>query len=364
MVKPKYKIAMIGQMLSRGGAERVQARLSFFFEKNNIEVHHIIVIDNITYDYTGTLFNMGKLKSKRNGLYNKLKRLRALKHYLDEHKFDFLIDFRVKNNFLQEYIIANWIYKSPYIMSIRSFETLYYFPKRKTFATKIFKKAYGFVAVTKAIQAKIIKDYNCENTTTIYNPLDFNFIERQVKEQIPIENKYILGVGRMHEIKQFNHLIKAYAESLAIKNGIKLVILGNGQLLPEYKALVGELDIKEYVEFIPPVTNVFPFFKNAYFTALTSKNEGFPNVLIESLASGTPVVSYDCESGPREIITDRENGLLVNNQNIISMTTAINEMINNESLYDFCKSNAKQSVQHLSLDKIGNDWMQFLGMKG
>ena len=65
MIKqPHSKIALVGDMLGEGGAERVQARLSIYFEKQGVEVHHIIVRDIVTYKYAGTLFNMGKLKNK------------------------------------------------------------------------------------------------------------------------------------------------------------------------------------------------------------------------------------------------------------------------------------------------------------
>jgi len=363
MVKPKYKIVMIGEMLSQGGAERVQSRLSFFFAENNIDVHHIIIINKVTYDYAGTLFNLGEFKSKRKTPFNKLKRVYLLRKYLRKHAFDFIIDFRVKNNFIQEYIIANWIYKSPYIVSVRSFKLSYYFPNKKWFAKIIFKKAYGFVTVTKAIETKIIEQYKIKNTTTIYNPLDFKVISKQKKEPLTIKGNYIIGVGRMSSIKQFDHLIKAYKNSISIKKGIKLLLLGDGDLLPKYKNLVAALNIEQYVEFKSQVTDVFPFFEKAYFTVLTSKNEGFPNVLIESLATGTPVVSYNCKSGPNEIIKHRENGLLVKNQDVNKMADAINEMINNSALYHTCQSNAKPSVQHLSIKNIGEQWIKFMDLK-
>jgi len=172
MIKqPNSKIALVGDMLGEGGAERVQARLSIYFEKQGVEVHHIIVRDIVTYEFAGQLFNMGKLKSKSNGLVNRFKRLLALKKYLKENKFDYIIDFRVKNRFIQEYIIANWVYKAPYIMSIRSFETAYYFPKNKFLASIIYKKAYGLVTVPKLLEHKLRSEFQYKKLKTIYNPI-------------------------------------------------------------------------------------------------------------------------------------------------------------------------------------------------
>ena len=128
----------------------------------------------------------------------------------------------------------------------------------------------------------------------------------------------------------------------------------------ELKQLVHDLHLQEQVVFLGRKQNPFPYYKNALFTVLTSKNEGFPMVLIESLATGTPVVSYDCDSGPNEIIQNRENGLLVENQHPQKMTDALNEMVENEKFYLHCKANSKQSVSAFTLDKIGADWLTIL----
>ena len=92
MISPnkKIKIALIGYRLSTGGAEKVMAILSQFFEKQGLEVHNIIVLDSISYAYYGKLVNLGKMKNASNSLLNKWNRFVFLKKYLDENQFDFI----------------------------------------------------------------------------------------------------------------------------------------------------------------------------------------------------------------------------------------------------------------------------------
>ena len=356
-----YKIALVGEMLSRGGAEKVQARLSIFLEARGIEVHHIIVQDLVTYEYAGQLFNMGKLKDESNNFQNRLLRLRKLKQYLDQQNFDYIIDFRVKNKFLQEFALAKWVYYKPYVMVISSFNTRFYFPTNVLLGRLIYANAFGFITVSEAIKSKIKQRYGCKNVETIYNPIISEEIVNKANQVIDIEYNFILGIGRMQDnIKQFDHLIMAFKNSVARAKNFKLLLIGEGKHRKELETLVEENELINEVVFDTYKENPYPYMKKAKFLALTSKNEGFPNVLIESLACGTPLVSYNCESGPDEIISHEHNGLLVKNQDIDEMTKAINRMIEDAELYQFCKSNAANSVKKFEIDSIGKDWLKFL----
>ncbi|OCB76463.1 hypothetical protein LPBF_05860 [Flavobacterium crassostreae] len=359
--KKVYKIALISEQLASGGAERCAALLSQFFESKNIVVHHVIVIDKVTYAFSGTLLNLGLYKNKSNGILNKLQRLCIFKEYVQNNSLDFIIDFRVKNNPFQEFIIAKYVYKAPYIVTVHSYCTDWYFPKWSFLAKKIYTNAYGIVSVSQKIAQKITGKYHYKNTEVIYNPIAIAEIQVLSEEPVTLKWDYVLGIGRMDDgVKQLDKLIAAYAKSVLPSKNIKLVLLGEGLLRKALELQAHQLDLADKVVFLGWKENPFKYMKQAKYTVLSSKNEGFGTVLIESLACKTPVISFDCLSGPSEIIKNNYNGLLVENQNVDKLAQAMNLMIEDTTLYQFCKQNALESVRRFSLETIGNKWLEYL----
>ena len=116
----------------------------------------------------------------------------------------------------------------------------------------------------------------------------------------------------MKSKKAFHYAIDAFA---GIKNNfpnLRLKIVGQGSLEKELKQRVVDLNIEDWVDFEGFHINIIPYYLYARKTILTSVYEGYPNVLIESIAMNTPVVSFNCPSGPSEIIKNGINGYLVN----------------------------------------------------
>ncbi|TDD96193.1 glycosyltransferase [Flavobacterium cellulosilyticum] len=360
-IKKQYKICLVSDQLATGGAERCAALLSVFFEKNNCKVHHVVVVDKIEYEFSGNVLNLGIIRDDSNDFFNRLKRFRVLRKFFLENEFDFIIDFRVKRHQWQEFFIAKLIYRAPLIVTIHSYMIDLYFPKNKLLANWIYSNCYKIITVSNEIKKRIVSNSNYLNIETIYNPIDFKYIETAIKEKFEFDFKYILAVGRMQDnVKQFNKLIECYANSILPKNDIKMIILGDGTLKSELVNLVKTFKLENMILFKGEVKNPFVYFKKALYTVLSSKNEGFPTVLIESLACETPVISFACHSGPSEIIINNENGILVENQNFAKLTSAMNLMLQDKILYLHCKQNAKTSVERFSIEKIGNQWLELL----
>ncbi|TRX32431.1 glycosyltransferase [Flavobacterium sp. ZT3R18] len=352
-----HKIAIVGDSLSSGGAEKVHAILSVYFQKNGLEVHNCVFMDLITYEFSGEVLNLGKISSNSFFVYRKAKRFFIFRNFIKSNDFDFVIDFRQKTNFILEFLISRFVYSNNAIYRVASGVLDFYFPKSSFLATVLCQNK-TIVTVSNAIREKVEQLGFTKKALCIYNPIDFEKIEF-LKNQFNIEyDNYILAVGSFKDIKQFDKLILAYSKSILPAQNIKLVLLGNGKNRAIYESMSKELRIDEFVKIEDFLNNPFPFYKNAKFTVLSSKNEGFPNVLLESLACETPVVAFNCLSGPSEIIQDCENGLLVENQNLEKLTTAMNQLIINQELYLHCKKNAKESVLKFSVERIGEQWIQ------
>ncbi|WP_306352833.1 glycosyltransferase [Flavobacterium sp. '19STA2R22 D10 B1'] len=360
-----YKICLLGNCLSSGGAEKMHAVLSQYFASKNIEVHNVILIDRVYYSYSGTLLNLGAIKNERNDIFNQLKRLNVLRRFFKDNTFDYIIDFRYREHQLQEFLFSKVIFNAPYVPIIHSYMTYLYFPSNKFLAEKIYSNSYGIVAVCDAVAEKIKVEYNYENVHKVYNPIEFDKIITLSQEKLEISYQYVLGVGRMalDNIKQFDKMIEAYEQSVLPVNDVKLVLIGDGPQRTQLEELVRKKNLTDKIYFLGFQENPFVYMRKALFMLLTSRNEGFPNVINESLACGAPVVSFDCLSGPSEMIIDQENGLLVENQNVAQFILAMNRLYEDKALYENCKKHAVSSAERFSLENIGHKWLDFLKIK-
>jgi N-acetylgalactosamine-N,N'-diacetylbacillosaminyl-diphospho-undecaprenol 4-alpha-N-acetylgalactosaminyltransferase len=358
----KYKIALIGYRLSAGGSDRVMARLSVFFEKQGIEVHNLIVIDEVSYPFAGKLINLGLHKNQKNDVLNKYRRMMVLRSYLLQNKFDYIIDFRFRTKPLQELILAKLIYNTTAIFTIHSYLINHYMPDNSWLTRLMYNSSYANVAVTNQIKERIAIEHKLTNLVTIFNPIDIVEIETKKDEIIDLSYEFIIAIGQFENpIKQFDLLIEHYAKSNLPLQNIHLVILGDGDVSKLNNAIL-ETNFHDKIHLLGYQENPFKFVSKAKFLVLSSQNEGLPNVILEALACQTPVVTFDCPSGPREIVNGK-NGVLVENQNWQELILAMNKMIEDEVFYKSCKQNSLESCAPFLLDTIGRQWLDLMKIK-
>nr|WP_278252245.1 glycosyltransferase [Deferrivibrio essentukiensis] len=158
-------------------------------------------------------------------------------------------------------------------------------------------------------------------------------IRRKSEEELPKEFKYlenenyIINVGSLCYQKGQDLLIKAYSKLDDIKDNYKLVLVGRGPDKDKLVNLTNELGLKDRVIFIDFQNNPYPFIKHAEIFVLSSRYEGFPNVLIEAMICGTPVVSFDCPTGPNEIIDNEVDGILVSSIDETKLSYSIQNLV-------------------------------------
>lgn len=354
------KICLVTPTLSGGGAERVAADLSLYFESQGIEVYHVVFYGKIDYNYAGQLFHLEHLKDKRNSWWSRSKRFFALKKFFSRNHFDYVIDFRTKEFFLQELILHNFVYPK-FIQTVHNYHLEHYF-NRSTFLSKLlYLNCVAFITVSKAIQEKVKAVYSIKNSDLIYNPLNFKQIEVASKEVLNFNFDFVLAAGRMHKnnVKQFDVIIETYSKSILPSKNVKLVILGDGELKEDLINLAKKLNLEQHIKFEGFVSNPFKYFNKALFLVMASKFEGFPMVIVESLSCNLPVVTWDFNSGPSEIIETGFNGILVENKNVEKLIEAMNQMVLDDNLYLQCKENAARSVEKFNLETIGAEWLRY-----
>ncbi len=150
----------------------------------------------------------------------------------------------------------------------------------------------------------------------IYNPAYTRRV-LELREQ-PVEHPWfapdqppvVLSVGRLDPQKDFETLLKAFAQ-VRSQRAVRLMVLGEGPLRPQLESLAQQLGIADSVSLPGFVENPFAYMRRAALFVLSSRFEGFPNVLVQALACGCPVVSTDCLSGPAEILDGGRYGHLV-----------------------------------------------------
>lgn len=198
------------------------------------------------------------------------------------------------------------------------------------FARLFYPWATEIVAVSDGVADDLAKTARLrrDRIRTIYNPIVTPDILE--KTQAPLDHPWfqtgeppvILAVGRLTAQKAFDLLIQAFAQARKA-HPARLLILGEGEERPALEALVKQLGLEAEISLPGFVPNPYAYMARAALFALSSKWEGLPTVLVEAMSAGTPVVSTDCPSGPREILRGGQYGQLVPMNDVTALANAI-----------------------------------------
>jgi glycosyltransferase involved in cell wall biosynthesis len=170
----------------------------------------------------------------------------------------------------------------------------------------------------------------------------------------------ILAAGRLTPQKGFDFLIPAFARVHAEHPDWHLRICGKGRLKESLERRVAEHGMEGAITLAGPSDDIPGEMAAASIYVLSSRFEGFPLVLIEAMSKGMAVVSFDCPTGPADVIEDHRNGLLIPPNDVDGLAAGIAEMIEDEELRRRCGAAAAESARDYSIDAIGPRWQELL----
>ncbi len=356
----KSKIAFLIPSLEAGGAERVVATLA-----NSLVITYDVTIIVL---YKSPIFF--KLNPDINIIYcgDEYQAVYSLKHSITSHlKFIRTIIKIIKSNnirLLIGFMTTPNIYAviAAKYSGIRSIISERVHPKY-TEASKVWfsvrRHLYPF-ADKLVIQTQDIADYFSrfikeKNMQIILNPLNPELIS---KRDITNKENIILNVGRLNYQKNQDMLIRAFSNINPID--WKLIIVGDGKELANYKRLINELETADKVILTGNVEDVSDYYNKSKIFAFTSRYEGFPNALTEAMYFGLASIATDCPSGPSDLITNEENGFLIPSENQKALEDKLRLLMSNSPIREKMGKAAMNDTDKFKIENISLQWEQLI----
>lgn len=360
------KIAIIVHSLEGGGAERAAVLIAQGLMTKKHQVS-LITLFGQEFDFYRLPENLPRIALKVEGgsanllqaVQNNLQRLRSLRRAIDSCQPDVVISFLDKTNVLT--LIACLGSKYPLIVSEQNDPTQNDIGRIWNFLRRL---VYPFATTVVSCSQGVDLNWNwldSQRRTVIYNPLAVKTTEsEEASIQLNPNQKKVVAMGRLTPQKGFDLLLKAFSLINTKFLDWQLIILGEGEERKQLEQLIQKLEIDEQVIMPGLIDNPFPILKQCDLFILSSRYEGFGNVIIEAMACGLPVISTNCPSGPKEIITSGDNGILVPNQEINSLAKAMADLMSNPERRQKLSKNAYFALSKFELDVIVNQWEKLL----
>jgi glycosyltransferase involved in cell wall biosynthesis len=363
----QHSILLFISSLSSGGAERVTANLANHWARKGWQVTIVTLADRSAdfYELAPAIsrIGLGMLKDGHNllaGIVNNLQRVLVLRRVLRKVSPEMALAMMDKSNIL----LAIAAYRLPGMIVLGS-ERIH--PPQQPLSQLWARLRYisyrnlaTVVALTTETRDWLLRNSRAKKIAVIPNavswPLPAHHPFCIPKEILPPNGKTLLAVGRLEEQKGFDLLIEAFCYSAFDHPGWNLAILGDGPLRSSLAEQIKRSGLENRIYLAGRVGNIGDWYKAADLFVLSSRFEGFPNTLVEAMAHGLPVVSFDCDTGPRDIIRHDVDGLLVTNGDVVALGDALGRLMADEALCQRFGTKAIEVRERFSMEKIAGMW--------
>lgn len=359
---PKH-LAFVIFSLRRGGAERVVVSLANYFSNLGHKIDIILIGASsneppaFELDFKvlvkSVLCRSIRAKNPFSRALSILERISKLRKTLKSESYDCVFSFTRDVNLLCA--IASLGLGKIMVMSERNHPIRFLTQsKLRKFLVRLFyPRAHAIIVQTH----EIARHYSSFSRVRIIpNPILLARTDRISQTDLSTR---IVGAGRLVPQKGFERLLLAAAALRSLGFYNQLVLFGDGPDRLELENLAVKLGLGRQI-FSGEVPNLVEHFRDADIFVLTSKYEGFPNVLLEAMAAGATPVAFDCLSGPSEIIQHGINGFLVPEGDVENLVKRVEELILNPRLRSQMSLEAKKVSKKYPLSEIARQWLDLV----
>jgi len=370
-------IVLLINNLNKGGAERVVALLANKLSQHEgVHLHLVQIESGVEYQLPKNIEKITLSKSINKGSIIKLIEIPILawrlSRYLKKNRVDTVVSFLYRSNYIN--ILSNiFSFKRKVVIGIRSTTSRYINSgisgKINLWLIKLlFNKADLIMSNSFGVDSDLKELMNIKTETAVWNnPIDIEYIKEKVGDskgavfQFDLHKKYIISIGRLIPLKRNKDLIFAFKSVLANFPRLELIFVGNGECKKELEKNAKDFGVSDKVHLIGQVDNPFYLLKKSDIFILNSETEGFPNVLIEAMACGLPVISSNCKSGPDEILNNEEFGRLYEVGDIEALAGCIEDtlLLDNSKLKNIRNKNIERA-NDFDINKSINKFIEVL----
>ena len=348
----RKKVCLIIPSLRHGGSERVMSLIANdWAEKRDVDVYLILLTKQKKYYHLHnkiTLIepNISYSKKRLSKLFFKIWIFIFLRRKCNQIAPDSVLSFNERYNNIVLLSLLGTPYRK-YVSDRNSpFKDIGFFHNK--LRNVLYKRASGIIAQTITAKEVLYKNTGNKNIKVISNPL-----RKITSSNVKMKN-IILNIGRLVDQKNQLELIEIF--SMCDYENWILKIFGTGHLKDKLQKKIDSLNLSKNIVLNDFTQDIDSIYGQAKIFALTSIYEGFPNVLLEALAHGLPSISYDCQTGPKDIINDDDNGFLVPLSDKKLFVKKLSSLMQNSELRARISGKALQSKNLYSIDVISKHY--------